>query len=167
MKKFCLLVSLALIFQPCLAGDEFTLYLVRHAEKQIDIKNPPLTQCGKERARQLATLLSEAKIKSIYSTSYQRTMSTAAPLANQQQLAIKNYNPKQLKQVSLQLKQNKQNALIVGHSNTTPQLAHLLSDKKTEPLTEQDYQELYQVQFNGEQISLTKLMQPHVCSTKK
>lgn len=152
-----------LLLQPSLASDNFTLYLVRHAEKLAESKNPPLTQCGKERARQLATLLSTAKIKSIYSTSYQRTMSTAAPLSNKQSIAIKNYDPKQLEQFALHLKQRKENALIVGHSNTTPQLTQLLSQRKIVNMSEKEYQRLYQVQFIEGNSLLTQLKQPLSC----
>ncbi len=141
----------------------FTLYLVRHAEKQQKLPNPALTQCGKLRAQQLATLLSQVNIKDIYSTHYQRTMLTAAPLAKQQNVSIKNYSPRGLAQLALQLKQRKQNALIVGHSNTTPQLAQIITDKKVAPLTEQDYQQLYQIQFINEQVILTVFKQPLIC----
>ena len=164
MIKFSLLIISTLLLQPCLANDNFSLYLVRHAEKETDSKNPLLTQCGKERAQQLASLLSTANIKSIYSTSYQRTMSTAAPLSKKQKIAIKNYNPKQLEQFALHLKQRKENSLIVGHSNTTPELTQLLSNQKVEELGEKDFQTLYQVQFIKGQAFLTKLMQPHTCS---
>jgi len=164
LNKLCLFVVCTLLLPPCLASDNFTLYLVRHAEKQADTKNPALTQCGKERAKQLATLLSTTNIESIYSTSYQRTMSTAAPLSNNQKLAIKHYDPRKLEQFALHLKQRKENALIVGHSNTTPQLTHLLTDKKIAPMSEKYYQDLYQVQFINGELSLTTLTQPYTCS---
>jgi len=163
VNKLCLFVIGTLLLSPCLAGDNFTLYLVRHAEKQADTKNPPLTQCGKERAKQLATLLNTANIKSIYSTSYQRTLSTAAPLSNKQRIAIKNYDPRQLEQFALHLKQRKENALIVGHSNTTPQLVQLLSKLAVDNISEKNYQELYQVHFNKGDPQLTRLKQPLSC----
>ncbi|KGJ97304.1 Phosphoglycerate mutase [Colwellia psychrerythraea] len=167
MKNFSLVIAIVLLFQPCLASDNFTLYLVRHAEKETENKNPALTQCGKERARQLAVLLSTANIKSIYSTSYQRTLSTAAPLSNKKNIAIKNYDPKQLEQLSLHLKQRKENALIVGHSNTTPQLTQLLSQQEVVNISEKEYQRLYQVQFIEGNTLLTQLKQPHSCSHNK
>jgi len=163
INKLCLFIIGTLLLPPCLAGDNFTLYLVRHAEKQVDTKNPTLTQCGKERAKQLATLLSTADIKSIYSTSYQRTMSTAAPLSNKQKIAIKNYDPRQLEQFALHLKQRKENALIVGHSNTTPQLTQLLSEEEIDAMSEKYYQALYQVQFIDGSLILTTLTQPYNC----
>jgi phosphohistidine phosphatase SixA len=163
MIRLNLLIVFALLLQPCLASDNFTFYLVRHAEKQTEGKNPRLTQCGKERAEQLATLLSVANIKSIYSTSYQRTMSTAAPLSRKQNIAIKNYDPRELEQFALHLKQLKENALIVGHSNTTPQLTQLLSNQNIAALSEKEFQALYQVQFIEGQSYLTKLTQPLTC----
>jgi len=163
MRRFSFIFVCSLILQPCLASDNFTLYLARHAEKQTDIKNPPLTSCGKARAKQLATLLSTANVKSIYSTSYQRTMSTASPLSKIQNIAIKNYDPRKLEQFALHLKQRKENALIVGHSNTTPELTRLLSDKKIDVMSENDYQVLYQVNFHAGLPLLTQLKQPLSC----
>jgi phosphohistidine phosphatase SixA len=163
MKKFSLMIAGILVAQPCLASDNFTLYLVRHAEKQADVKNPPLTQCGEERAKQLTTLLSKANIKSVYSTNYQRTMSTAAPLSNREKITIENYNPRELEQFSLHLHNRKENALIVGHSNTTPQLTQLLSNQKVDELTEKEYQMLYQVQFIEGKSQLTLFNQPLTC----
>ncbi|HCM46390.1 MAG TPA: histidine phosphatase family protein [Colwellia sp.] len=163
MIKFSPIIISVLLLKPCLSNDNFSLYLVRHAEKETESKNPSLTQCGKKRAKQLATLLSTANIKSIYSTSYQRTMSTAVPLSRRQELAIKNYNPQQLEQFALHLKQHKENALIVGHSNTTPQLTQLLSGREVVGLGEKDYQTLYQVQFIAGESQLTKFKQPLAC----
>ena len=94
-------------------------------------------------------------------------MSTTVPLSNKLNIAIKNYNPHQLKQFSLHLKQRKENALIVGHSNTTPQLTRLLGDDIVAALSEKDFQNLYQVQFFEGQTLLTKFIQPHKCTSTK
>ena len=144
-------------------ANNYSVYLVRHAEKGSDSKNPQLTECGKARAEQLATLLSQTNIEHIYSTHYQRTMQTAKPLADQQQLAIKNYNPRYLEQLSLKLQQQKANTLVVGHSNTTPELVTLLTKETIAPLSEKDYQQLYQVQYINNQIILTLFQQPLTC----
>ncbi len=145
------------------AIDNYSIYLVRHAEKQKDRENPGLTRCGQARAKQLASILSQAKIIQIYSTSYQRTRQTATPLALKKDIAVQNYNPRHLEQLSIQLQQRKENSLVVGHSNTTPQLAELLSKQKMAPLTELDYQQLYQIQFVGEESIVTLFEQPLIC----
>jgi len=158
-----LLITSLLLVTPSWAEESFSIFLVRHAEKQTGEKNPSLTTCGLFRAKQLATLLSQSKVSSVYSTSYQRTMQTAQPLAKLNNVPVKNYNPKHLEQLALQLTQQKETVLIVGHSNTTPLLTELLIDRKVTPLTEEDYQFLYQVQFIGEQKNLTVFKQPLNC----
>ena len=165
MKKILLIIGFSLFSFCSFAVDDYSIYLVRHAEKLMDVKNPALTACGETRAEQLADLLSKTDITSIYSTSYQRTMQTATPLASLQNIAIKNYNPKQLEKFALQLRQRKNNALVVGHSNTTPMLVELLTKQTVAPLTEQDYQYLYQVQFVNEQPILTVFQQPLNCKS--
>lgn len=161
--NFVLLISISFTSMYSLSADNFTIYLTRHAEKSSEMKNPTLTECGTARAKLLAKMLSKAKIQAIYSTSYQRTLQTAKPLANLHKMPIKNYNPKHLEQLAMHLKRNKTNTLVVGHSNTTPQLASLLSKQQVPPLTEQDYQYLYQIQFIGNESMLTVFQQPLEC----
>ena len=163
MKKILLIISFSLFSCFSFAVDSYSIYLVRHAEKVTDGKNPVLTSCGKVRAELLASMLSKTNISAIYSTSYQRTMQTARPLAKLQKVAVRNYSPKHLEQFALQLKQKKENSLVVGHSNTTPMLVGLLTKQKVAPLTEQDYQYLYQVQVINEQTVLTVFQQPLYC----
>ena len=138
----------------------YSLYLIRHAEKQIDKDDPTLTQCGKFRAKQLASILENAKIKKIYSTRFKRTMATASPLALQQKLAINSYAPNKLEQLAWQLIKEKDNAVVFGHSNTTPQLAELLSQTKVESISEKQYRGIYQVVISGKNRHLNLLMQP-------
>lgn len=166
MKKVLLAICILTFCFNSFAAENYSIYLVRHAEKLTGSKNPSLTNCGTSRAESLAKMLSKTKIKAIYSTSYQRTMQTASPLAELQNIPIKQYNPKFLKQLSLSLKQASKNTLVVGHSNTTPMLVELLSKVKVAPLTEQDYQYLYQVQFFEGKPLLTVFQQPLNCSSK-
>ena len=142
---------------------DFTLYLVRHAEKQVDSKDPSLTYCGEQRAKQLASILSKTTIEQVYSTSYKRTMQTANPTAKKHNVSVKLYSPADLEQFSTLLRQYQKDALVVGHSNTTPQLASILSGEKVAPLTEKDYQMLYQIQFIKGEVILTELIQPLTC----
>jgi len=162
-KSLLILISLTLTL-PAIAVENYSIYLVRHAEKQKDAENPGLTRCGQKRAKQLANLLSQVNISQVYSTSYQRTRQTATPLAKANKLAIQDYNPKYLAQLAIQLQKRKQNTLVVGHSNTTPQLAELLVKEKIPPLSEDDYQQLYQIQVIGKQKLITTLTQPLVCN---
>lgn len=163
MKKLIAIISALSFASFSYASESYTIYLVRHAEKVKEVKNPPLTECGKVRAKQLATILKQANIEQVYSTSYNRTMATATPIANNNKLAIKNYAPNRLAQFAQKLKQERVNTLVVGHSNTTPQLAQLISDMEVAEISELEYQMLYQIQVTGDHKELVILRQPLTC----
>jgi broad specificity phosphatase PhoE len=138
---------LSLSFISSFAFADTTIYLVRHAEKittQGD-KDPGLTQIGLFRAQNIAKQLSSIGVTKIYSTEYKRTMQTAQPLADFQSLEITTYNPRNLDQFAEQLKQTNSVVLVVGHSNTTPYLAQLLSNKEVPAIEEDEYDNVYQV----------------------
>lgn len=173
MKKYSILL-LSFLFVPSFLvaaqeseakkqSNKFTIYLVRHAEKQKEIKDPSLTNCGRFRAQQLATMLKEAKLKKVYSTSYNRTLQTASPTASLNKVATKHYSPRGLVQLARLIKTEKDNALVVGHSNTTPALLSILTGNKYPALSEQEYQILFQVQFIGDQVLVETLRQPLIC----
>mgnify|MGYP005991238847 CR=1 FL=1 len=161
MQKYLLLASL--ILAPAISAQEFTLYLTRHAEKQPEQKNPNLTSCGSLRAQHLAEMLSLAKIKHVYSTPYNRTLETAAPTAKALGLGIKQYSPKVLEQFAITLLKEKENALVVGHSNTTPALASFLTGEEIEMIDEKEYQLLFQITIDGDDRDITVLKQPLEC----
>ncbi len=120
-----------------------TYFLVRHAEKTKE-KNPGLTEAGMARAAKLAALLDGLKIDQIMSTDYRRTQETAAPLAKAKKLSVQSYDPKMQKDLFTDLTVfNKQNVLVVGHSNTIPKLANILIGK--EVIAEYDHEDYSQL----------------------
>jgi 2,3-bisphosphoglycerate-dependent phosphoglycerate mutase len=157
--KYLLLVALYFFVLPTLATDSFSIYLVRHAEKQAVLDDPKLTPCGQLRAEQIATMLEHTQIKHVYSTAYRHTVATAAPFAKQKQLTIQEYLPKKLSPFAQKLLKQKENVLVVGHSNTTPQLSALLSAFDVAALSEQQYRNLYQVQVSDHLFTQTLIYQ--------
>lgn len=140
-----------------IANADSTFYLVRHAEKQIDgTKNPHLTEQGHQRAQYLAQQLSLAKITKIYSTDYHRTQETAKPLSELLGISVEPYDPRKLEEFAESVKAETGNILIVGHSNTTPQLTALLSGEEVDEMDESEYEDLYQVVLIGEKARLTR-----------
>ncbi len=101
-----------------------TLYLVRHAEKTAETQDPALTTAGQERAETLARRLAHKNIRAIWSTPYRRTLLTAEPLRAQSHLPVQTY--RNLDSLATMLRAAGKNALVVGHSNTTPDLARKL-----------------------------------------
>lgn len=122
-----------------------TFILVRHAEKATG-KNPSLTTAGKARAIELAAVLDKVEVDAIYSTNYNRTLETAKPTADRKNIDITNYNPSDLTAFAQTLLSDSANrtTLIVGHSNTTPDLINiLLKENRLAQLSEKDYDDLF------------------------
>lgn len=123
----------------------FTIYLVRHAEKQTDSNDPPLTECGVERSASFSALFESVTLEAVYSTDYKRTQSTAFPTAMNQGLSIQSYEPDALGEIAEELIRNGQDALVVGHSNTTAVLAGMLVGEELGSFDESIYNRVYQV----------------------
>jgi phosphohistidine phosphatase SixA len=148
-----LLANTSIVF-----AENHIIYLTRHAEKQTTGNDPALTTQGKLRANNIAQTLERANITNIYSTSYTRTQQTAQPLANSLSLSVQNYDPNQLTTFANQLKTMTGSTLVVGHSNTTPELISLLGGDVVDPIAEDEFDRLYQVIIsNNGQITTTLL----------
>lgn len=109
------------------------IYLVRHAEKDtIPKNNPILTDAGYERSYRLAELFKKTRLDAIYSTLYNRTMHTVDSLATTKGLSTNIYQPKDLRQLGIDITESKElNKIIIsGHSNTTPAMANVLMGEK-------------------------------------
>ena len=159
MYKLLIFLGLFVSFQ----AFSSSIYLVRHAEKD-EGKDPALTKKGEQRAQQLAYLLEQTNITHIYSTQYKRTIQTAQPLIDKTGLNIKYYDPRQLQEFALKLKTVQGSILVVGHSNTTPQLVELLSGQEVKALTEADYGDIYQVSLINGQTTMQHFQIPPIKS---
>ena len=121
-------------------------YFVRHAEKDTVGKDPALLPAGTARAENLATILKDLPLRRIYSTNYQRTRLTAAPTAAAMHLKTWTYTPSGQNQLLDELIQQTQNGhyLMVGHSNTVPQMLNHLAGKTVyNTIAEKTYDNLY------------------------
>jgi phosphohistidine phosphatase SixA len=108
-----------------------TIMLVRHAEKEVSAdKDPELSSAGRQRASKLAEMLSKTHLDAIYSTHFKRTEQTVAPVAQQHQLSIINYQGKPEEVDSMLSKHRGQTLLICGHSNTIPSFVNRLVGKE-------------------------------------
>ena len=144
-----LLASAILALSACSGGHHkseqgTTVFLVRHAEKETTGSDPDLTASGYSRAERLARILQREHVKSIWSTDYRRTVETATPLSKLIRIPVTLYNPADLAALADKIKSNAETALIVGHSNTTPELAELLGGDAGPPIDEaEEYDRLY------------------------
>ncbi len=125
MKKYLVILCL---FSAC----QSNIYLVRHAEKADSSHNPPLSETGRKRALVLADALQKMRIDAIYATNFDRTTSTARPLAQRISLPVYIYDSSK-DSLAFFIEKMKQirgkNVLIVGHSNTLRHLVNGLAEK--------------------------------------
>ena len=143
---FAVLALMALTACSQSAPKSNAIFLVRHAEKTTEKTDPGLTEAGKARAVALADRLEGEGITHIHSSDYIRTRDTAAPLAQRLGLDVEIYDAGDLPGIAGNLKATPGRHLVVGHSNTTPQLTELLGGDGGTPIVEAtEYDRLYVV----------------------
>lgn len=142
------------------AQKSLKVFVVRHAEKlTIDPKDqdPDLSEDGKVRAEALAKELKGQKIDSIFATNYKRTKLTGFPLADKIGIAVKTYDPAQIKALAAAWKKNAagKNLLIVGHSNTVPEIIEAFGGKRPVPsLSDDDYDYIFELLVKGDKVEV-------------
>jgi len=151
-------VTNAAIFPPENKFKVTTVYLVRHAEKAAEpAADPPLLEAGNKRADELARMLGKAGIKTIYTSQYLRAKQTAEPLAKQLGISPTvipvrmGENPRQLSphyltEMAERIYSNTGGAvLIVGHSNTIPEIIKALGGDIAPTIDETVFDDLFVV----------------------
>ena len=144
----------ALLFASEAAADQ-VIFLVRHAERattpagqparNLMADDPPLSDAGQQRALKLAALLASSEIKHIFTTEYQRTRQTAVPVAerlNVKPVMSASRDPDPLVE---QMTKATGNVLVVGHSNTVPELLKRLGVKQAITIADTEYDNLFVV----------------------
>lgn len=120
-----------------------TIVVVRHAEKSTDDpRDPSISAIGQERARALSAVLKDAGVGAVYATQYKRTSQTAEPLARQLGLSIveRPVNAANSATYAADLARDVlaaaagKTVLIVGHSNTVPQIVRAFSGSTVLPI---------------------------------
>jgi phosphohistidine phosphatase SixA len=131
-----------------------TIVLVRHAEKQVGaISDAPLSPQGEIRASRLAQMFGDSeafgRVGRIYVTNTRRTQQTAAGVAQRLGLNPEVIDAKTDSQELAQrvLRENRGGrALVVGHSNTVPEIvASIARIEKVPPMGEDEFDTIYVV----------------------
>ncbi|MDB2472126.1 histidine phosphatase family protein [Flavobacteriaceae bacterium] len=142
MKHFTLLILSLILTAPTLAQNtekkdtSTTFYFIRHAEKNRsdkENKNPNLTQKGVLRAAKWSLVFQNINFDAVYTTTYQRTRQTALPTAEKNGLKLSYYNPSEINRKNFLFSNTGKTVLVVGHSNTTPQLVNMLLETEKYP----------------------------------
>ncbi|MEJ8569824.1 SixA phosphatase family protein [Elongatibacter sediminis] len=126
-------------------ADETIYILFRHAEKTTERPDPGLSEAGKKRAASIGAYLQRMGVTRIFSSDYKRTRATVEPFSEATGISIEIYDPGDLDGFAETLSGMSGTIAISGHSDTTPELAALISGKATKPMPETDYDRLYTI----------------------
>lgn len=159
-RHFALLVGI----QACAAAQPYpiapapsaatTIVVVRHAEKSTDDpRDPNLSAAGYERARALIPVLRSAAVTDIYTTQYKRARQTAEPFAQQMGITIveRPVNAANSATYARDLAREiltrsaGKGVLVVGHSNTVPDIVQALSGSAVAPIADSEYDNVFTI----------------------
>ena len=143
MKHFVALLLFSLLLASTAAAQS-TIFLVRHAEKAGG-DDPDLTEAGRARAESLANILKDAGITSIYTSEVKRTQETAAPLAKILHFESAVIPAKDSFSLVAKLHSSSANVLVVGHTNTIPEIINALGIAERVTIGDNDYDNLFVV----------------------
>jgi len=126
--------------------------IVRHAEKSSDDpRDPSLSEAGRARAQRLAAALKTQPLRAVYATAYRRTQQTGEPTAQSHRLQVVTYDAKQPAAdfaATLRREHPSGTVLVVGHSNTAPDIAAALCQCSVTPMAETEYDRRMRIDFD-------------------
>ncbi|MEJ0084242.1 MAG: phosphoglycerate mutase family protein [Pseudomonadota bacterium] len=131
-----------------------TVVLVRHAEKELSaISDAPLSPEGEKRATRLAQMFGDSemfgRVRKVYVTNTRRTQQTAAALEQRLNVPGEVVDARtDLRELARRvLRENRGSiALVIGHSNTVPEIVAALSGAdNVPPIGEEEFDTLYVV----------------------
>lgn len=126
------------------------IYILRHTEKaDEDAENPELSAAGIKRAKYWKKVLQHIDFDQVFTTDFIRNIQTAELISDETSINPELYYPMSfdvLKFINL-IKGKK--VLIIGHSNTIPDMVNRLIDEtRYPPMDHQNYNVLYLVTIN-------------------
>jgi len=121
--------------------------LVRHAEKASCKGDSVLSKPGKIRAEALVKALEHTRVKRIVTSDAKRTQETAGPLAQKLGIALvtvtKEGNPNHVQEVVKEVVSQADTVVVVGHSDSVPEIIKKLDGPKLSHLAGNNYSALF------------------------
>lgn len=138
---------------------DIVVIAVRHAERGTDDpSDPSLSEAGQLRAQSLATALEHANVTAIYTTQFRRTQQTAIPLseATGVPVTVRPIDATNIATYAADLNRHIRRThrgdavLVVGHSNTIPDLVTAISGVTVPPISESEYTRFYTITIGAD-----------------
>ncbi len=133
------------------------IYVMRHLHTPAGVTNPDLTDAGQRTAILVDRWFRRDPPAVIYVSSTRRAQQTAAPLAMRLKLTPKIYNPADTPGLLAAVIQEKGTVLVVGHSNTVPEIVAGLGGTRPAPLIHENFGDIWRVAGSERATSHFKL----------
>jgi broad specificity phosphatase PhoE len=143
-RMLCAAMAVMTLLPGLASAEPSAIYLVRHGEKMAG-QDPDLSPQGQARANNIAAILYRAGITAIFSTPTTRTRQTAAPLAQRTGLPVQLYDPAAPKALVDKVRGLSGAVLVIGHSNTLPELVRLFGGAPGAEIADDEFDRLYQL----------------------
>jgi broad specificity phosphatase PhoE len=122
-----------------------TIYVMRHLNTPEGVPDPDLTAEGKASAVALVHWFHGKPLKAIYVSDYRRTRQTAAPLAADRGITVTLYDPRDTPALIARVRAEGGAVLIVGHSNTVPDVVEKLGGERPTDLAHADFGDVWAI----------------------
>lgn len=127
------------------------VYVVRHLNTPAGERDPDLLPEGRRVAALLPAWFERERARpvAIYVSDYKRTRQTAGPLAERLGLSVTLYDPADTPALIARVRAETGPVLIVGHSNTVPDIVAALGGTRPAPLVHEDFGDIWRVRRGG------------------
>ena len=140
-----LLLMLSACVTPQAARPHPNIYVMRHLRTPAGVSDPDLTAEGQRYAAAVSDWFRRDPPRVIYVSSPKRAQQTAAPLAARLKLTPKIYDPKDSAALVAAVQAETGTVLIVGHSNTVPDIVEQLGGTRPAPLVHEDFGDIWHI----------------------
>jgi phosphohistidine phosphatase SixA len=130
-------------------------YVMRHLNTPQGVNDPDLTAQGQANAARLASWFENDRPVAIYVSSTKRAQQTAAPLARALGITPKIYDPANTPALIQMVRAEPGTVLVVGHSNTVPDIVQQLGGVRPAPITHDQFGDIWHVTGNGSTLKLS------------
>ncbi|MBV9883154.1 MAG: histidine phosphatase family protein [Sphingomonadaceae bacterium] len=131
------------------AAAQDAVYVMRHLNTPAGQADPDLLPEGQRAAEALAAWFRDERPVAIYVTDYKRTRETVAPLAARLGLTPIVYDPRDTPGLVARIRAGHGPVLVVGHSNTVPEVIAALGGTPPAQLGHEDFGDIWRVAPGG------------------
>lgn len=121
------------------------IYVMRHLNTPEGVPNAQLTGEGRHKAEALAEWLKKDPPAVVLVSDTDRARDTAAPTVRRYKPAVLTYDPRDTPALVAQVLAAKGTVLVIGHSNTVPDIVAGLGGPRPAQLVHQDFGDVWHI----------------------